>query len=760
MTAGAKRGSATETVGARLLHFLTPFDGRYEDLRHGSVALNVMRDLTAGLIVAMVAIPLAMGFAMASGLPPEMGIVGGAVAGLVGALFGGSKYQVYGPTAAFIPVILAITTKYPDGNFLIWCGLLSGVLLLLLGVARLGRIVALVPNSIVVGFTIGIAVVIAASQLEQVAGLKTPLPYGLLSKLRGLTEHFGEINLAAVGLALLTFAVTRVMLRMSKYAPAPLIAVGLATILSATVLSGAGLTLIKDKYGAIPADLLRLTPPAPLDLSATVAMDLVYFVLAIVFVSGVESLLCSRMADRLAGNKGTPFDPNKELWGQGMVQAIVVLFNGFPHTGALARTATNIKVGALSPLAGIAKFGFKLGLAFFLAPWLEMVPMACIGGILLFVAVNMVKPAEVTEVWQHSRLHAGLMIYTAVMVAVTDFVMGVVSALIVWGVLKRFFEKPTPAVTPVRRLPTPAPVSHGLTVPFARPMVALSLSEPDEELLRYANLVLAQQRDAAVRFVHVLSPEADGSPARLQGVRDSLATAICRHAPDLANRGVVEVRQDARVDGLLRVAAEHEHDVIVLGHRRGRSGRRSMARRLALMAPSSVWLVPQGSPARLSRIVVPTDFSDHSADALEVATGIANQHGLGECTALHVRFDPSLSQYPEHADHFRAAEEGDFARFLSEVDTRGVQVVPVFEDSAKPAVAILRAADRLGADLLVMNTRGRSAAAAVLLGSVTSEVMVATHLPVLVVKHFGRQMSLREVLTSERFWRAAELKTA
>lgn len=440
MSAPAGWAEAPGTLGTRLRYFLTPFDARYEDLHKGSLGLNVLRDLTAGLIVAMVAIPLAMGFAMASGLPPAMGIVGGAVAGLIGALFGGSKYQVYGPTAAFIPVILAITQQYPGGTFLIWCGLASGVVLMGLGLGRLGRIVARVPISIVVGFTIGIAVVIAASQLEQVMGLTTALDYGLLNKLRGIVVHADQVNLAAIGIATLTFGVTKVLLKVSKFIPAPLIALGVSTALAATLLAGSDLTLIRDKYGPIPTNLFKFTPPVALDLTPAIVGDLVYFVVAIVFVSAVESLLCSRMADRLADNQGTPYDPNKELWGQGLVQIAVVLSNGFPHTGALARTATNIKVGAISPLAGIAKFGFKLLLAFFLARWLEMVPMACIGGILLFVAVNMVKPAEVKEVWQHSRFHAGLMVYTAVMVAVTDFLIGVMSALVIWGLLYRFLE--------------------------------------------------------------------------------------------------------------------------------------------------------------------------------------------------------------------------------------------------------------------------------------------------------------------------------
>jgi SulP family sulfate permease len=394
----------------RLRYYCSPIDGRFEDLFKGPWYMNVLRDFTAGLIVAMVAIPLAMGLAMASGLPPEMGIVGGAVAGLVGAMFGGSKYQVYGPTAAFIPVIMGITAKYQGYDFLIWCSLISGVVLMLMGVARLGRLVARVPNSIVVGFTIGIAVVIALSQVEQVLGLKSKLDYGFVAKLKGIAAHFNEVNYYAIAIAALTFFVTKYLLKISKFIPAPLIALGLATLIASTVWSGAGLSLVIDKYGAIPDNLLRFTLPGAIELTPTVIWDLIYFVIAIVFVSGVESLLCSRMADRLAGNKGIPFNPNKELWGQGWVQVLVPLFNGFPHTGALARTATNIKVGAVSPLAGIFKFALKLALALYLARWLEIVPMACIGGILVFVAVNMVKPAEVREVWNHNRFHAGLMV--------------------------------------------------------------------------------------------------------------------------------------------------------------------------------------------------------------------------------------------------------------------------------------------------------------------------------------------------------------
>jgi len=439
---GRTAGTADEGgLLARLKYFFNPIDGRYEDLLKGNVYLNVFRDFTAGLIVAMVAIPLAMGFAMASGLRPEQGIVGGAIAGLMGALWGGSKYQVYGPTAAFIPVIGGLMLKY-DHGVLVLASLLAGVVLVGFGMARLGRIVALVPHSIVVGFTIGIAITIALSQIGEVLGLKAKLGYAFFEKIGVIASNLGAVNIFAVVLGLGTFLLTKYMLKLSVFIPAPLLAIGVTTLVSATVWTDKGFTLVKDRYGKIPTDFWVFTPPAALPLTPEFLTDLAYYVVAIVFVAAIESLLCSRMADRLADNRGLPFNPNKELWGQGWVQIVIPLMNGFPHTGALARTATNIKLGAISPLAGIFKCILKLALAAFLARYLELVPMACIGGILLYVATVMVKPAEVKQVMAHSRFHIALMLYTAVMVVVTDFLTGVLTAIVIYGVLYRFFERP------------------------------------------------------------------------------------------------------------------------------------------------------------------------------------------------------------------------------------------------------------------------------------------------------------------------------
>jgi SulP family sulfate permease len=425
----------TSTLFSTLKYYLNPNDGRYEDLPKGSLAKNIMKDLTAGLVVAMVAIPLAMGFAMASGLRPEQGIVGGAVAGLLGALFGGSKYQVYGPTAAYIPVIASLMATY-NHSFLVLASIIAGVMLMMTGLARKGKIVTLVPHSIVVGFTIGIAIVIAFSQMGEVFGFHQKIGYDFIGQIQKTIAYIGEMNVYALIVALGTFAICKTLIKISTFIPAPVFGLGLGWLAATTFWKDKGLVLIKDKYGSIPTNFFHITMPVLPDMTShTVWFDLFYFALAIYFVAAIESLLCSRMADRMANNKGTPFNPNKELWGQGMVNIVTPMLNGFPHTGALARTAVNIKLGAISPLAGIAKFTFKLLMAAFLARYLEQVPMACIGGILLYVASGMVKWKEIQEVlMMKSKFHFWLMIYTAAMVPLTGFLTAVLSAIAIFTV--------------------------------------------------------------------------------------------------------------------------------------------------------------------------------------------------------------------------------------------------------------------------------------------------------------------------------------
>jgi MFS superfamily sulfate permease-like transporter len=336
-------------------------------------------------------------------------------------------------------------------SFLVLVSGLAGILLLIMGLAKMGKLVSLVPHSIVVGFTIGIAIVIAFSQIGEILGLPHKLGYNLTDQIPNIALQINHTNFYALAIAVITFILCKTLLRVSIFLPAPLIAFGVALLLANTLWNDKGLILIRDEYGKIPTDFLVFTWPALPAMSLSVLGDIIYYTLAILFVAAIESLLCSRMADRLANNQGLPFNPHKELWGQGMVNIITPLFNGFPHTGALARTAVNIRVGGVSPLAGIAKFTLKLLLAAYLATYLEVVPMACIGGILLYVAHGMVKKREIREVLSQNRFHVALMFYTAVMVPVFGFMPGVLSAIIIYGLLKRFFDRvPTPVSEVVR----------------------------------------------------------------------------------------------------------------------------------------------------------------------------------------------------------------------------------------------------------------------------------------------------------------------
>jgi SulP family sulfate permease len=441
----------------RIKLFFTFFDSRWEDLTKENWLNVAYKDLSAGLIVAMTAIPMAMGFAMAMGMRPEHGIIAGALACVVGRTFGGSKYQVYGPTAAFIPVIAALIAKYSDPanggtfeqahGFLVLVSIISGIILIIMGIYGVGKYAKLVPNSIIVGFTVGIAVAIAATNFKDILGLdsfKTLLgdsSKSLSERINFMSEHLHLINGWSILLGLITFILAKYLLKISIYIPGPVIAMGTATLLAATLLADKNIILVRDLYGSIPNNFFKLQLPFLPAMNGSVLLDIAYFVVGIVFVSGVESVLCSSMADRLAKNDRTPFNPDKEFFGQGLVQIITPLVQGFPCTGALARTATSIKAGATTPMAGYFKAVLKLTMAFYLAQYLELIPMACIGGILVWVASNMIKPSEIKEIKHAGKFEFSMMIYTAVMVPMTDFLTGVLSALVIYFVLKFVFKK-------------------------------------------------------------------------------------------------------------------------------------------------------------------------------------------------------------------------------------------------------------------------------------------------------------------------------
>jgi sulfate permease, SulP family len=281
---------------------------------------------------------------------------------------------------------------------------------------------------------------------------------------------------------------------------------------------------------------------------------------------------------------------------------------------------------------------------------------------------------------------------------------------------------------------------------FERPLVAVSLTEQDQSLLEYVRLLAGRLAWSDVDFVHVARENGTQSLERLREV----ARHCC--ARETIDDSALHVLEGPLLDQLLRLSTERQRDLILLGHRRARSGHRAMARRLAMVAPASVWLVPEGASPEITHILAPIDFSDHSADALSVAIAIARANGLDSLSALHVYVDPSTIRYDEHIEEVIGEEEAAFEKLLARVDSKGIEVEPIFVEGGRITEEILRTAQQQRCDLIVMNTRGRSRAASVLLGSTTSDTMADTMVPMLAVKHFGSRMSLIEALTNHRIW--------
>jgi len=767
----------------RLKLFNTFFDSRWEDLTRETWIQTTYRDFSAGLIVALTAIPMAMGFSMAMGLRPEQGIIAGALACAVGRTWGGSKYQVYGPTAAFIPLIAGLMAKYGEAGggtfpeahgFLVLVSIIAGVILMLMGVFGLGKYAKLVPNSIVVGFTVGIAAVIALTNVEDILGLENfkdllgqdeNITGGFVHNVTLAFSNLNLINGWSVFIGLGTFVLTKYLLRVSVFIPAPLIAIATSTVVAATLLGDKGIIVVGDIYGSIPNHFFVFTPPVLPGMTSGVIIDIIYFALAIVFVSGVESLLCSSMADRLADNRKTPFNADKEFWGQGLVQIIVPLVNGFPCTGALARTATSIKAGAVTPLAGYFKAILKLALAYYIASYLELVPMACIGGILLWVASNMFKPAEIKEVLKHNKFHASLMLYTAIMVPMTDFLTGVLSALILYAVLFKFLDKPVKREEHLVEITGEAQKIMASPGQFNCVTVPLSMTDEDAELLHYASTLAARDIAKKFHFVHVIPPQKQPMrPKQEESIKRRIYEEVEKYFDAAAIEEVTlsaHVMSGAsRLDKLIEYTVTSNSDLILLGHRKSRTGQRSLGRRLAMVTSASVWMVPEDTARDIKRIMVPIDFSQPSADSLSQATALAKLHGLSEITAVHVYFDDSTVRYEEHISEIKWHEVHAFEEFLSSIDTHGITVKPDFVESSIPAKAILRRAKELEADLIVMSTRGHSNAVTILLGSVTSELMADSPIPIVAIKHFGDKLGLFDTLIANRFWEHSEPKAS
>ncbi len=441
--------------------YLAPFRPRIVLALKNYTRERFGKDVGAGMTVGIVALPLAMAFAIASGLSPQAGIWTAIIAGGLIALLGGSAVQIGGPAGAFIVIVYGIVERYGLPNLLISTAC-AGVLLFLLGFLKMGTLVRYVPVSIVVGFTNGIAVLIALSQLKDLLGLQIDkMPADFFSQIAAITGQIETLNSRALGLGLLCFlglilwpklfvsrsltanrftarlisriqAVEGVQLlratRTVSRVPGPIVA--LITLTALAWLLSLPVETIGSRFGGIPQALPDFALPA---FSWDTVRLLLPPTVTIAMLGAVESLLCARVADQLSGLP--KHDPNQELMAQGVANFIVPFFGGMPATGTIARTVTNVRSGASSPVSGIVHALMLAAIVLLAAPLAEHVPLAVLAGILLHVAWNMGEWREFAHLRHYSNHYRLLMLGTFFLTVVFDLTVALQVGLLLACVL-------------------------------------------------------------------------------------------------------------------------------------------------------------------------------------------------------------------------------------------------------------------------------------------------------------------------------------
>ena len=380
---------------------------------------HLRSNLVAGLIVGIVALPLAMAFAIASGARPEQGLYTAIVAAVLTALFGGTRVQVSGPTGAFIAVLAVITAQHGIAG-LQMATFMAGIILVAFGAARLGSVIKFIPYPVIAGFTAGIGVVIFVGQWKDFFGL-SPAPSGLRfhEKLWALVQAFPTLNPATTGLACLSLAILIAGGRYLKRIPAPLVALVIVTVIQ-SVAHFKGVATIGSAYGGIPRSLPLPSFPA---VSVAQIFSLVGPAFTIALLGAIESLLSAVVADGMAG---TRHDSNQELIGQGIANIISPLFGGFAATGAIARTATNIRNGATGPLAALVHSAFLVLVILLLAPIASAIPLCCLSAILFVVSWNMSEMPHVVRLLMRAPKPDGaVLLLTFLLTVFVDLVVAV-----------------------------------------------------------------------------------------------------------------------------------------------------------------------------------------------------------------------------------------------------------------------------------------------------------------------------------------------
>ncbi len=420
-----------------------------QDLR-GYNRDKLARDVGAGATVGIVALPLAMAFAIASGLKPEAGLWTAIIAGFLISALGGTSMQIGGPAGAFIVIVYGIVERYGVANLLIATAS-AGVLLFLLGLFRLGTLVRYVPVSVVIGFTNGIAVLIAMSQVRDLLGLEiAKMPGSFFGQMNALAQNIGSVNPFALGLGGLCVlglfvwprlwavdsqfrkqiaALDRVSaLSATSRLPGPVVALVTLTLLAWAL--GLPVETIGTRFGGIPQGLPVFELP---DFSWETVRLLVTPTLTIALLGAIESLLCARVADQLGD--APKHDPNQELMAQGIANTVVPFFGGMPATGTIARTVTNIRSGAASPVAGMVHALTLAAVVLLAAPLAFHIPLAVLAGVLLFVAWNMGEWREFGRLRQFSNHYRLMMLSTFFVTIIFDLTVAVELGLVLAVVL-------------------------------------------------------------------------------------------------------------------------------------------------------------------------------------------------------------------------------------------------------------------------------------------------------------------------------------
>lgn len=365
-----------------------------EKLKEGYSLADFRADLMSGIVVGIVAIPLGMALAMASGVPPQYGLYTVIIAGILVSLLGGSRFQVTGPTAAFVVILAPIAMKYGLGG-LLTAGLMAGIILLFMGLARMGKLIQFIPYPVTTGFTSGIAVVIATLQLKDFFGLQiSQMPEHYLEKLAALIHFAPTVSWMEFGIGLLTFFLLLAWPKINRKIPAPLVVLVFVSLFAAAIKSKfptLSITTIGTRFPGIPEGLPHFTLPwfygeGSFALSLHSIEALIPSAFAIAMLGAIESLLSAVVADGMAQTK---HDPDSELVALGIGNILSPFFGGIAATGAIARTATNIRFGAKSPFSAIIHGFFTLFVILLFAPYVSYLPTAALSALLILVAYNM-----------------------------------------------------------------------------------------------------------------------------------------------------------------------------------------------------------------------------------------------------------------------------------------------------------------------------------------------------------------------------------